>query len=132
MDSPLNRTSLLISDISPYFFCLYYLEVIYLTMLTALIAGRAAAVITGLTLAALLTVHLIQLHSRRDIHRKIQLALMDIHSAFSFAFVVNTIFSGAQTGTLDILIVSVRVLLMTGGIASITALSSTRVKENYS
>ncbi|HPJ41248.1 MAG TPA: hypothetical protein PLY21_02915 [Spirochaetota bacterium] len=77
--------------IIPYIATFYYVEIIYLMFVLNFLLGKVPAVIAGITLAVLLSFQIVALFSRRDLSRKIQLFLMDIHFAYSAAFIFSRI-----------------------------------------
>jgi hypothetical protein len=81
-------------SIMPYIATLYYVEIIYLMFVLNFLLGKALAVTSGLTLAVLLSFQVVALFSRRNLSRKIQLFLMDIHFAYSIAFIFSRIATG--------------------------------------
>lgn len=81
-------------SIIPYIATLYYVEIIYLMFVLNFLLGKVLAVTSGITLAVLLSFQIVALFSRRDLSRKIQLFLMDIHFAYSIAFIFSRFFSG--------------------------------------
>lgn len=75
--------------IIPYIATLYYIEIIYMMFILNFLFGKAIAVGSGITLAALLSFQVVALFNRRNLSRKIQLFLMDIHFAYSVAFIFS-------------------------------------------
>lgn len=78
----------------PYIATLYYLEIMYLMFIVNFIAGKIIAVGTGFALAILLSFHVVALFNRKNLNRKIQLFLMDLHFAYSAAFIVSRVVTG--------------------------------------
>ncbi len=77
--------------IIPYIATLYYIEIIYLMFVLNFMLGKIPAVTAGITLAVFLSFQIVALFSRRDLSRKIQLFFMDIHFAYSVAFIFSRI-----------------------------------------
>lgn len=75
--------------IIPYIATLYYVEIIYMMFILNFLFGKVIAVASGVTLAVLLSFQVIALFSRRNLSRKIQLFLMDLHFAYSVAFIFS-------------------------------------------
>lgn len=75
--------------IIPYVATLYYFEIIYLMFMLNFLIGKLLAVASGICLAVLLSFQIVALFNRRNLSRKIQLFLMDIHFAYSAAFVFS-------------------------------------------
>ena len=75
----------------PYVATLYYIEIIYMMFVLNFMFGKAVAVISGILLAVLLSVQVVALFNRIDSGRKVQLFLMDLHFAYSVAFIISRI-----------------------------------------
>lgn len=93
----------LIGEYTPYIATLYFIEVIYLMFMINFIFGKTAAVVSGASISFLLSYHIISLFNRKNLNRKIQLFLMDIHFAYSIGFLFSSFFtdfnlSGWETG----------------------------------
>lgn len=71
---------------SAYMATLYYLEIIALMFGLLFLYGKAVSVIAGAVLTVLLTFHIIRLYLANDLHRKIQLCIIDLHAAFAAGF----------------------------------------------
>jgi len=78
-------------SIIPYIATLYYVEIIYLMFVLNFLFGKISSVVSGIALAVFLSFQIVSLFNRRDLSRKIQLFLMDIHFACSAAFVFSRI-----------------------------------------
>jgi hypothetical protein len=98
--------------IIPYIATLYYVEIIYLMFVLNFLIGKIPAVISGVALAFLLSLQIVALFNRNNTGRKIQLFLMDIHFAYSIAFIFSRFFSGFALSGGDI-----AVTLFRGGAA---------------
>lgn len=86
----------------PYIATLFYVEIILLFIFLNFLYGKTAAVAAGLLLTVLLTLHVIMLFNDYPMNRKVQLLLMDVHFAWSVAFVVIRIFPGIPLSVIDI------------------------------
>ena len=95
-------------SIMPYIATLYYVEIIYLMFVLNFLLGKAVAVTSGLALAILLSFQIVALFSRRNLSRKIQLFLMDIHFAYSIAFIFSRIVTGFTLSGGDIAVILFR------------------------
>ena len=98
----------------PYIATLYYLEIMYLMFIVNFIAGKIISVGAGFALAILLSFHVVALFNRKNLNRKIQLFLMDLHFAYSAAFIFSRIVNGFTLSGGDIVLTIFR-----GGIALI-------------
>lgn len=78
--------------------------------------GRPVAVITGIALTLLLTIHVLLLFNENRRSRTIQLLLMDFHVAWSVAFTAGLILSDIPVTGFDTLAVGFR------GIAAVVEL----------
>jgi hypothetical protein len=101
-----------IATVAAFTATLYYLEIIAMMFLLALLFGKPFAVITGSVLSLALTVHAILLNSGFEISRKIQLVIMDIHASFAVASVISFFVYGNEFNTLNALQLSIRMIIL--------------------
>ena len=86
----------------PYSATLFYIEIIYMMFMAGFLYGKVAAVVSGVMLSILLTFQVIALFGRINISRKIQLFIMDVHLAYSVAFIFNRLLSDFPLSAGDI------------------------------
>lgn len=86
----------------PYVSTLLYAEIMLLFIFLNFLYGKPVALVAGIILTALLTLHVIMLFNDNPLNRKIQLLLMDFHFAWSVAFVVIRMFPGIPLSWFDI------------------------------
>ncbi len=115
----------------PYLPALYYIEIIYAMFALFMSAGKLFGIITGFLFGILISVHIVFLYFRKKSSRIIQLILMDIHAAYSGAFVINFIASGMNFNPATTLLFSFRLLMLLIEVPMIFYLSSERVKKMY-
>lgn len=84
--------------VSAYMATLYYLEIIALMFGLLFLYGKAVSIMAGSALTLLLTYHIIRLYLGSDLHRKIQLAVIDLHAAFAAGFLFYAL---AQAAPID-------------------------------
>lgn len=76
-----------------------------------LIYDKLFSVINGLLLALLLSIHIIMLNLRKNISRKIQLFIMDIHAAFSIPFFLGIIINSHSRSYIDSVFILLRFII---------------------
>ena len=106
----------------------YFMEIIYFMVAMAFLYGRVPAVVTGLTLSALLCLQLIGLAMRKEPFRKAQLFLMEIHAAYSIPFIIGALSGGLSAGGYDLIFTSLRMLLVAVEIPGLYILTDDRAK----
>ena len=106
-----------------YFNILFFFEIINLMFLLLIIYGKIISITAGGILSVLLSLQIINLYFRKETSRKIQLFLMDIHAAYSIAFIINFIFSNNEPVAMDYFFVLLRFLIACFDIIFILALS---------
>jgi len=116
----------------PYLATFYYIEIVYLMIFLNFLYGRLIAETAGLILSFMLTFHIFRLFNRKNFNRKIQLYFMDIHFAYSIAFVFNRIFSRDYITGIDIFVLSFRIITAVLEIASIIILTDRIIKSGFS
>ena len=72
-----------------YFDVLFFFEIINLMFLLLMAYGKIISIAGGSILSVLLSLQIINLYFKKEINRKIQLYLMDIHLAYSVPFIIN-------------------------------------------
>ena len=92
----------------PYVSTVFYVEILFLFIFLNFLYGKPVALAAGSALTVLLTLHVIMLFNGNPLNRKIQLLLMDVHFAWSFAFVVIRMFPGIPLSWFDIVAVFFR------------------------
>ena len=85
--------------------------------------GKAAAIITGIILSILLSVHIVFLYFKNELNRKIQLFLMDIHAGYSIPFLILVIFFYNINGLYDLIFTILRFVMACAEILFIIVLS---------
>jgi hypothetical protein len=89
----------------------YFFEIIYIMIALLFLYGKPMALAAGFTLTALLSVQIIGLYRRRNINRKIQLFLMNVHAAYALPYLLGMVIGGF-TGTVhDAVFLTARALL---------------------
>jgi len=95
-----------------YLMTLYYFEIIYVMIGLLFLYGKAASIITGLVLSLLLAYHIIQIFFKKNLHRKLQLYIIDLHAAYVMGYLFSSIAMGIDTGIMTILIHIIRFLTL--------------------
>lgn len=114
-----------------YISTLFYLEIIYIMVMLVFALGLVPAIITGLSLTALYTAHLIRLYFRRNLHRLLQLGIMELHGAFSIGFLYNIISQGHDNNPALLFMALLRAVLVAVEIPLIVLLTSEKVIADY-
>ncbi len=115
----------------PYIATLYYIEIIYFMFVTSFLAGKVIAVLAGFLFAALLTYHVVALFNRRNLNRIIQLFLMDLHFAYSVAFIVSRFINDYKLSGGDITVSVYRVIVAVLELPMIIALTDELIISKY-
>jgi len=115
-----------------YYSTLYYIEIIYFMFMLLIIYGRAAAVITGLIFTGLFTIHIIRLFFQKNINRKIQVVIMDIHIAYTAGFLINRIFGDFPLSGLDEFMIIFRGLTAVVEIFLVFIFTDDKIIDEYS
>jgi len=118
--------------IAAYAATLYYFEILLLMPGVLALFGKTAAVLTGFTLTALLSVHIIMLFLKKEKNRVIHLFIMDLHAAASLAFIAVVLFRGAGNGLAAGLVVSVRVLILFIEVPLLCLMTGTGARHSFS
>lgn len=121
-----------IVTITAFFTTLYYLEIIFIMFNLVLVMGKVIAVLTGFILAGLLTVHIINLNSRSNISRIIQLIILDIHAAATVSFIPGFWFYNIDFNAVSLSMLIVRCFMAALEIPLIYLLTDESVKNLYS
>lgn len=95
-----------------YIATLYYIEIIILMIMLVFIYGKIAAVLAGVILSLALAYHIIQLYYKNDLHRKIQLAMIDAHAAFAAGYLFYFAWPGIEADALGPFIIAARSLIL--------------------
>ena len=128
----MNHLKEYIPLVAPYIVTLYYFEIIFIMPVMYFIVGKAGAVLTGLTLAILLTLQVLALYFKKEINRRIQLIITDIHFAYVLASLVNFGMHDFDGHTIDIAMYGIRFITILADIPLIWFLTDEEVKLNYS
>jgi hypothetical protein len=118
--------------VAPYLVTLYYFEIIFIMPVMYFVVGKAGAVLTGLTLAILLTLQVLALYFKKEINRRIQLIITDIHFAYVLATLVNFGMHDFDGHTIDIAMYGIRFITILADIPLIWFLTDEKVKLDYS
>ncbi|MFH0977618.1 MAG: hypothetical protein V1874_17705 [Spirochaetota bacterium] len=106
-----------------YFNVLYFFEIINLMFLLLMIYGKVISVLSGIILSVLLSFHIINLYYKKEINRKMQLFMMDVHLAYSLPFLLITALNFYGSSVPDYLFVLVRSVIVCFDILFIYILS---------
>ena len=101
-----------IHQLAAYMATLYYLEIISLMFGLLFLYGKAVSIIAGAVLSLALAYHIIQLYLRNDLHRKIQLFIIDIHVPFAIGYLFYNIAQGVDVEPLALFIITVRIFIL--------------------
>ncbi len=129
----LNRKNLKqkVSSFVPYLSTFYYVEIIYLMIFINFLYGKIFAIAAGSVLTVFLTFHVIRLFYKKDINRKIQLYLMDLHFAWSLAYLFNRIFSKVDLSFVDSAAIAFRLMMASAEILTVLILTDRIVMDDY-
>jgi hypothetical protein len=106
-----------------YFDILYFFEIINLMFLLLMIYGKVISVLSGIILSVLLSFHIINLYYKKEINRKIQLFIMDIHLAYSLPFLFIAALNNYESSIPDYLFIFIRSVIVCFDILFIYILS---------
>jgi len=120
-----------VNSFIPYLATFYYVEIIYLMIFINLLYGKIFAITAGLLLSLLLTFHVIRLFYKKDINRKIQLYFMDIHFAYSLAYVFNRFFSSSDLTAIDSAVIAFRLFTAVIEISAVLILTDRIIRKEY-
>jgi hypothetical protein len=98
---------------SAYIVTLYYLEIIFLMTMLVFLYGKLAAVSAGILLSLALAYHIIQLYYGKNLHRKIQLWIIDIHAAFAAGYLFYCAWPGIGADAATLAIIWARAIILT-------------------
>lgn len=115
----------------PYIPAFYYIEIIYAMLTMFMMAGKLPGVIIGFFFGIVLSVHIVFLFFRKNFSRIAQLILMDIHAAYSGAYIINIIANGFNFNPASALIFSFRLFMLLIEVPLIFYLSSEKIKKEY-
>jgi hypothetical protein len=115
----------------PYLAAFYYIEIIYAMFTLFMTAGKIFGVTVGFLFGILISMHIVFLFFRKNFSRVIQLVLLDIHAAYSGAFVINFITAGMVFNLASGLLFSFRMLMFIIEVPMILYLSSEKIKKLY-
>jgi hypothetical protein len=115
----------------PYMASLYYIEIIYAMFTLFMTAGKIPGIIIGFIFGVSLSVHIVFLYFRKNFSRIIQLVLLDLHAAYSGAFIINFIASGTAFNPATVMLFSFRFIMFIIEVPMIFYLSSEKVKKLY-
>jgi hypothetical protein len=117
-----------------YFDILFFFEIINLMFLLLMAYGKIISIAGGSILSVLLSLQIINLYFKKEINRKIQLYLMDIHLAYSVPFIINFIitllFYKSEPVILNFFFVFLRFVISCFDLVFIVALSDYK-EESY-
>ncbi len=94
-----------------YFNILYFFEIFFLTILLFISFGKLIAVIAGSLLSIGLAYHIVQIYYTSELHRKIQLFVIDIHFAVSVAYFVRFFFSHHPVSFIFLSFIFIRIVI---------------------
>jgi len=120
-----------VNSFIPYLATFYYVEIIYLMIFINLLYGKIFAITAGLLLSLLLTFHVIRLFYKKDINRKIQLYFMDIHFAYSLAYVFNRFFSSSDLTAIDSAVIAFRLFTAVIEISAVLIITDRIIRKEY-
>lgn len=96
----------------PYALTLYYFEIIFLMFGLLFLYGRAAAIAAGAVLSILWAWHIIRFYYGHERHRKIQLAVIDVHAAFTAGYLFYAAAGGLGPDATAPLVLGARSLIL--------------------
>jgi hypothetical protein len=121
-----------ISRVSAYMATLYYLEIISLMFGLLFLYGKAASIIAGTALTLFLTFHIIRLYFTIDLHRKIQLFIIDAHAAFAAGYLFYNIAQDTALDPAALAILVMRTFIMVCEIPLLCLLTGDEARKEFS
>ena len=126
-----NQFKYSLPNITAYFTLLYFFEVIYIMFILLISRGKTTAVIIGLFFSVLLSYHIISLFLKKEVNRKIQLFLMDIHFAYALSYIINALAVNIVLINGDKIILFIRIIITIFELPLIFFLTDEKVKGYY-
>jgi len=120
-----------IHQLTAYVATLYYFEIIFLMFGLLFLYGPAVSITTGALLSLLLAYHIIQVYFRKNIHRVIQLCIIDLHAAFAAGYLFYCVAGGAGSDPGTPLVIAVRSLLLACEVPLLYFLSGSEAAESF-
>jgi len=99
-------------QVTAYLVTLYYLEIIFLMFSLLFLYGKLAAIGAGMLLTILLAYHIIQIYFRKNLHRKIQLFIIDIHASFAVGYLFYNTARGLESDPAALFIFITRTVIL--------------------
>ncbi len=124
-----NIISLFLLNNAAFINLLLFFEIIYFMFIISFAWGRMQGIIFGTFLLVFLIWQTVGLYSLRELNRKVQLFILDIHFAFSVAFIINRIFVSQGMSVIDHIIFAERLVAAVTEIPLIFFLTSRHVKS---
>jgi hypothetical protein len=122
----------MISRVSAYMATLYYLEIISLMFGLLFLYGKAVSIIAGTALTLFLTFHIIRLYFTIDLHRKIQLFIIDIHVAFAAGYLFYNISQETPLDPAALAILGMRTFIMVCEMPLLCLLTGDEARKEFS
>ncbi len=96
----------------PYILTLYYVEIIFIMFGLLFIYGRAVSIATGSLLSIFWAYHIIRFHFGNELHRKIQIYVIDLHAAFTAGYLFYCAVHGIDGDPAAPFILAARILIL--------------------
>ena len=122
----INTVTLPVNRVAAYTATLYYLEILFIMLGLLPLYGKTAAVITGLVLTALLTVHIIFLFLNRTGSRIVHMFIIDLHAALTLTFLAWVFFRLEGGGPVMAAIIIIRAAILLSEVPVLFLLTGTR------
>jgi hypothetical protein len=120
-----------IHQYTAYIMTLYFFEILYLMIGLLFLYGKAASIITGLVLSLLLAYHIIQIFFKKDLHRKLQLYIIDMHAAYVMGYLFMSAATGIDAGIMTILVHIIRFITLILELPLIFFLTRNDIAEGF-
>ncbi len=117
--------------VAAYAATLLYLEIIYIMTVILFLWGKAASIIAAVILTIAYSAQLIGVYFKNNFNRTLQLLIMELHSAYSAAFIFNYLYQDTPLNYLSLAIILARSVLLAVEIFLIFLLTSEKVAATY-
>ena len=120
-----------INQVTAYLTTLYFVEIIYIMFVLFIFVNKYIAIITGLILAVLLTMHILLLYYKNNLSRKIHLFLIDIHAAYTISYLINLFFQNINLQIATVILIIVRFFILLIELPLIYFLTNEKIIKSF-
>lgn len=114
-----------------YFNLFYFFEIVYVMIALFAFYGKFVSVITGLIASLLLVIHIICLYMKREINRKIQLFLMELHVVYTIPAFAQIFISGWKGSWMEGVFIVSRLIIIVVEVFLVFLLTDEELKNQF-